>query len=130
MIHDCIYQFLRLFYHSRFKPQQLEMTVSQMSAPVLDLVLVLPLIFRLYKDLSRFSNETKLKVQSKPEIKEQSSLWKNLESVSRSSPKISNKSFFYSHLFTYHQLHFLPMEKLDFQLFIKQRRTEKQLFLR
>ena len=26
MIHDCIYQFLRIFYHSRFKPQQLEMT--------------------------------------------------------------------------------------------------------
>ena len=70
MIHDCIYQFLRIFYHSRFKPQQLEMTVSQMSAPVLDLVLVLPLIFRLYKDLSRFSNETKLRVQSKQEIKE------------------------------------------------------------
>ena len=70
MIHDCIYQFLRLFYHSRFKPQQLEMTLSQLSAPVLDLILVLPLIFRLYQDLSRFSNETKLRVQSKPEIKE------------------------------------------------------------
>ena len=68
MIHDCIYQFLRLFYHSRFKPQQLEMTLSQLSAPVLDLVLVLPLILRLYKDLLRFSNETKLRVQSKPEI--------------------------------------------------------------
>ena len=72
MIHDCIYQFLRLFYHSRFKPQQLEMTLSQLSAPVLDLVLVLPLILRLYKDLSRFSNETKLRVQSKPEITEPS----------------------------------------------------------
>jgi len=71
MIHDCIYQFLRLFYHSRFKPQQLEMTLSQLSAPVLDLVLVLPLILRLYKDLSRFSNGTKLRVQSKPEITEQ-----------------------------------------------------------
>ena len=44
MMHDCIYQFLRLFYHSRFKPQQLEMTLTQLSAPVLDLVLVLPLI--------------------------------------------------------------------------------------
>ena len=72
MIHDCIYQFIRLFYHSRFKPQQLEMTLSQLSAPVLDLVLVLPLILRRYKDFSRFSNETKLRVQSKQEITEQS----------------------------------------------------------
>ena len=68
MIHDCIYQFLRLFYHSRFKPQQLEMTLTQLSAPVLDLVLVLPLILRLYKDFLSFSNARKLKIQSKSEI--------------------------------------------------------------
>ena len=68
MIHDCIYQFLRLFYHSRFKPQQLEMTLTQLSAPVLDLVLVLPLILSLYKDFLRFSNARKLKIQSKSEI--------------------------------------------------------------
>ena len=81
MLHDCIYQFLRLFYHSRFKPQQLEMTLSQLSAPFLDLILVLPLIFRLYQDLSRFSNETKLRVQSKPEIKEHFSVWRNLVQI-------------------------------------------------
>ena len=68
MIHDCIYQFLRLFYHSRFKPQQLEMTWSQLSAPALDLILVVPLILRLLKDFSRFSNETKMRLQSKPGI--------------------------------------------------------------
>ena len=68
MIHDCIYQFLRLFYHSRFKPQQLEMTTTQLLVPVFDLVLVLPLILRLFKDFSRFSNATKMKIQSKPEI--------------------------------------------------------------
>ena len=68
MIHDCIYQFLRLFYHSRFKPQQLEMTTTQFLVPVFDLVLVLPLIMRLFKDFSRFSNATKMKIQSKPEI--------------------------------------------------------------
>ena len=68
MIHDCIYQFLRLFYHSRFKPQQLEMTLTQLSAPVLDLVLVLPLILRLYKGFSIFSNARKLKIKSKSEI--------------------------------------------------------------
>ena len=68
MIHDCIYQFVWLFYHSRFKPQQLEMTTTQFVAPVLDLVLVLPLILRLFKDFSRFSNATKMKIQSKPEI--------------------------------------------------------------
>ena len=68
MIHDCIYQFLRLFYHSRFKPQQLEMTLSQLSAPALDLILVVPLILRLLKDFSRFSNETKMRLQSKPGI--------------------------------------------------------------
>ena len=68
MIHDCIYQFLRLFYHSRFKPQQLEMTTTQFLVPVFDLILALPLIMRLFKDFSRFSNATKLKIQSKPEI--------------------------------------------------------------
>ena len=31
MIHDCIYQFLRIFYHSRFKPQQLEMTGTRLT---------------------------------------------------------------------------------------------------
>ena len=68
MIHDCIYQFLRIFYHSRFKPQQLQMTVTQLLAPVLDLVLTLPLIIRLFKEFSQFSKATKMRVQSKPEI--------------------------------------------------------------
>ena len=68
MIHDCIYQFLRIFYHSRFKPQQLEMTATQLLAPVLDLILTLPLIIRLFQEFSRFSNATKMRVQSKPEI--------------------------------------------------------------
>ena len=68
MIHDCIYQFLRIFYHSRFKPQQLEMTKTQLLAPVFDLILVLPLIWRLLKDFTRFSNAKKLKIQSKPEM--------------------------------------------------------------
>ena len=68
MIHDCIYQFLRIFYHSRFKPQQLEMTATQLLAPVLDLILTLPLVMRLLQEFSRFSNATKMRVQSKPEI--------------------------------------------------------------
>ena len=68
MLHDCIYQFLRLFYHSRFKPPQLEMTLSQFATPVIDLVLVLPLIFRLLKDFSRFSDATKMMIKSKPGI--------------------------------------------------------------
>ena len=68
MLHDCIYQFLRLFYHSRFKPPQLEMTISQFATPVIDLVLVLPLILRLFKDFSRFSNSTKMMFKSKPGI--------------------------------------------------------------
>ena len=70
MIHDCIYQFLRIFYHSRFKPQQLEMTVTQLLAPVLDIILTLPLVMRLFQEVSRFSNGTRMKVQSKPEINE------------------------------------------------------------
>ena len=70
MIHDCIYQFLRIFYHSRFKPQQLEMTVTQLLAPVLDIILTLPLVMRLFQEVTRFSNATKMKVQSKPEINE------------------------------------------------------------
>ena len=70
MIHDCIYQFLRIFYHSRFKPQQLEMTATQLIAPVLDLVLTLPAVLRLFQEFSLFSNATKMRVQSKPEINE------------------------------------------------------------
>ena len=68
MIHDCIYQFLRIFYHSRYKPQQLEMTATQLLAPVLDLILTLPLIMRLFQEFSQFSKATKMRVQSKPEI--------------------------------------------------------------
>ena len=70
MIHDCIYQFLRIFYHSRFKPKQLEMTATQLLAPVLDLVLTLPLVSRLFQEVLRFSNATKMRIQSKPEINE------------------------------------------------------------
>ena len=68
MIHDCIYQFLRIFYHSRFKPPQLEMTATQLLAPVLDLILTLPLVLRLFQELFRFSNATKIRAQSKQEI--------------------------------------------------------------
>ena len=68
MIHDGIYQFLRIFYHSRYKPQQLEMTATQLLAPVLDLILTLPLIMRLFQEFSQFSKAKKMRVQSKPEI--------------------------------------------------------------
>jgi len=68
MIHDCIYQFLRIFFHSRFKPQQLEMTATQLLAPVLDFVSTLPLIMRLIKEFSQFAKATKMRVQTKPEI--------------------------------------------------------------
>ena len=68
MIHDCIYQFLRIFYHSRFKPQQLEMTATQLLVPVLDFILTVPLVLRLLQELTLFSKATKMKVQSKPEI--------------------------------------------------------------
>ena len=65
MIHDCVYQFLRLFYHSRYKPPQLQMTMSQLSTPIIDLVLVLPLILRLAKDFSIFSNKKKNDLMAK-----------------------------------------------------------------
>ena len=68
MLHDCIYQFLRLFYHSRFKPTQLEMTWAQFATPVIDVVLVIPLILRLVQDSSGFKNEAKMRLQSKPGI--------------------------------------------------------------
>ena len=68
MIHDCIYQFIRIFYHSRYKPQQLEMTATQLLAPVLDLILTLPLVMRLFQEFSGFSNATKMGAQSKLEI--------------------------------------------------------------
>ena len=44
------------------------MTTTQLLVPIFDLILALPLIMRLFKDFSRFSNATKLKIQSKPEI--------------------------------------------------------------
>ena len=110
MIHDCIYQFLRLFYHSRFKPQQLEMTLTQLSAPVLDLILVLPLILRLYKDFLRFSNARKLKIQSKSEVNRLRSLNFNEFELSRLFPKISGLSFCYTLISICHQYHLLREE--------------------
>ena len=68
MLHDCIYQFLRLFYHSRFKPIQLKMTWAQFATPVIDVVLVLPLILRLVQNISGLTNETKMRWQSKSGI--------------------------------------------------------------
>ena len=65
MLHDCIYQFLRLFYHSRFKPPQLDMTMTQLATPVIDLVLICPLIQRLLQDFLSFSNDSKMKNKSK-----------------------------------------------------------------
>ena len=95
MIHDCIYQFLRLFYHSRFKPQQLEMTLSQLLAPALDLVLVIPLILRLFKDFSRLSNKTKTRNQFKPEINQ-----KLIIKIYRNkSWKSHRKCLFFSHIY-------------------------------
>ena len=101
MIHDCIYQFLRLFYHSRFKPQQLEMTTTQFVAPVLDLVLVIPLIMRLFQDFSRFSNATKMKIQSKPEINGQALVSFNdlLVINRRRSEDLLSKFLLYSHIY-------------------------------
>ena len=64
MLHDCIYQFLRLFYHSRFKPTQLEMTWAQFATPVIDVVLVVPLILKLVQNISGFTNEAEMRLQS------------------------------------------------------------------
>jgi len=45
VFHDAIYQFLRIFYHSRFKPDNLQMTLVQWAMPIVDLVfLVGPLL--------------------------------------------------------------------------------------
>ena len=48
------------------------MTLTQLSAPVLDLVLILPLMATLGKDFLRFSNKTKISAQSKPDINKKS----------------------------------------------------------
>ena len=69
MLHDCIYQFVRLFYHSRFKPPQLQMTWAQFGTPVIDVVLVVPKIFKLAQNISRFTNEARMRLKSKPGIK-------------------------------------------------------------
>ena len=68
MLHDCIYQFLRLFYHSRFKPPQLKMTWSQIATPVIDVVLVVPLILRLLQNILGFTNEARMRLKSKSGI--------------------------------------------------------------
>ena len=44
------------------------MTATQLLAPVLDLVLTLPPIMRLFKEFSQFSKAAKMRVQIKPEI--------------------------------------------------------------
>ena len=41
VMHDVIYQFLRIFYHSRFKPDNLQMTLSQWAMPIVDLIFLL-----------------------------------------------------------------------------------------
>ena len=52
VMHDVIYQFLRIFYHSRFKPDNLQMTLAQWAMPIVDLVfLVGPLL-----QIKRFRN--------------------------------------------------------------------------
>ena len=38
VFHDAIYQFLRIFYHSRFKPDNLQMTLAQWAMPIVDLI--------------------------------------------------------------------------------------------
>ena len=101
MIHDCIYQFLRIFYHSRFKPQQLEMTATQLLAPVLDFALTLPLIMRLMQDISQFSSATKIRIESKPEVNKKLFFSYFERSVSQvdSSEELCNKFLLYSHIY-------------------------------
>jgi len=41
VMHDVIYQFLRIFYHSRFKPDNLQMTLTQWAMPIADLIFLL-----------------------------------------------------------------------------------------
>ena len=41
VMHDVIYQFLRIFYHSRFKPDNLQMTLAQWAMPIIDLIFML-----------------------------------------------------------------------------------------
>ena len=41
VMHDVIYQFLRIFYHSRFKPDNLQMTLAQWAMPITDLIFML-----------------------------------------------------------------------------------------
>ena len=38
VFHDAIYQFIRIFYHSRFKPDNLQMTLVQWAMPVVDII--------------------------------------------------------------------------------------------
>ena len=68
ILHDCIYQFIRLFYHSRFKPKQLEMTLTQLATPMIDVILVVPLIIKLAQNIVGFTNDAKLRMKSKPGI--------------------------------------------------------------
>ena len=38
VFHDAVYQLLRIFYHSRFKPDNLQMTLAQWVMPIVDLI--------------------------------------------------------------------------------------------
>ena len=68
MLHNCAYQFVRIFYHSRFKPPQLEMTLSQFALPLFDAILVLPLLRKLFQNMSGFTKKAKMKLKSKSEV--------------------------------------------------------------
>ena len=74
ILHDCIYQFIRLFYHSRFKPPQLEMTLAQLATPIIDVVLVVPLVIKLAQNIAGFSNDAKIRLKSKPGMHKHSML--------------------------------------------------------
>ena len=41
LLHDLLYQLLRIFYISRFKPDNLQMTLSQWAMPIFDVVFLI-----------------------------------------------------------------------------------------
>ena len=41
VFHGALYQFLRIFYHDRYKPPNLQMTLVQWAMPVFDLIFLI-----------------------------------------------------------------------------------------
>lgn len=64
ILHDAIYQFLRIFYYSRFKPPSLSITPAQFAMPLIEVILVLGPILTIVTQFKAIISSERLKNSS------------------------------------------------------------------